>query len=250
MPEPSNHSRFDSSFIKRASLNEAARIAEISTLVNIHNLNRLNRGFLCYSLSEEEYAQKINEEEVDLLIHEDEIIGFACCVQRPPTAALVQTDSSQFLSIENKVFNHAQQLGQKDFVLIEQIAIDPAYHNSGFGDFFCGELSKFYNKVVFLVLMERPLRNPRIAYWHERGFNKVGEFNELPTARFLAHESLISPSESLTWGIYQLGVGCFRSKQLAPTLYESRSDALLNHFEDAMNEQLSNLSELIEDPHS
>jgi hypothetical protein len=193
-----------------ASMGDADTISEIAALVSIHNYARFDRGFLFYTLSRDEYAERIcNGELVLLLSFNGNPIGYLCARQTP-----WNVDSTTEEGLAEAVVRAAKSLGVKDYLMVDQFVILPEYQDCGFGEAFAYLLSKEHEGPFFADMLEQPLRNPRIAYWHRRGVEKVGEFTELPPDRFLREESDTLGSSTLTWGIYFLEKGAFVPQRL------------------------------------
>ncbi|MCC6953761.1 MAG: hypothetical protein IT290_06560 [Deltaproteobacteria bacterium] len=204
-------SRFE---LRRATTEDAETIAYIAALVNINNYSHFDRGFLLFSFSQQEYADKIEHGyHVYLFVLDGEPIGFTSAVRRN----LIQTDHSGrdvYPSLYPAVEKKARELGLDDYVVVHQVAIIPNEQNKGYGEIFISRLNRVESGPYFSVMLESPLRNPRIRYWSNRGVEKIEEIRERPSSLFLAMESGESPVDELVWGLYYVDERGWRPRRV------------------------------------
>lgn len=212
-------SRFGELVIRAAVPSDGDRIAEIAALVNIHNYAQFNRGFLFYSLTTEEYARRIIAGHiVHVFALDDEMVGFVCGMDQVAlNEAIVVHErlaAARGLPLSDIVSRTVRGLAadsrHDNYLFVDQIALLPEWQNLGLGEQFAWHFSQLHRRRYYIDLLESPLRNPRIQYWHRRGFIKVGEVRERPPERFVRQEGGTRALEHLTWGIYTLPALAFK----------------------------------------
>ncbi len=202
--------------IRSAVRQDSQRIAQIAMAVAARNLNDLSYGFLIYPLAAEEYGRRIADKQfVYMFLVQDSIVGFICGYNRD---ALVRYSRSTVLAHESVVIEtileFADSHGDPDFVFLDSIALLPTFQNRGFGEQAFAQFCSLVQRSFYVAMLEKPIRNPRIAYWSRRGFVRIGEARQPVSPRFaLPHSRVTTPRDLLKWGIYALQSQSFKPQR-------------------------------------
>ena len=202
----------DRLMIRRARAHDAEAIADIARAVNVHDFSRYGRGFIVYTLSAREYAERtLNWSCVYLFIREGRTVGYVCgCRESELQYSLSAGALDHQPCVCGTIQRMAQERRDKHYLFLEQIAILPEFQDRGIGEVcFCWFCDR-HAAPFYVGMLEGPVRNPRIDYWQKRGFERIGQATESLPERFLCSPTEPAASRRLLWGIYILSDRSFR----------------------------------------
>lgn len=206
--------------VRRATLADAEVIAAIASAVNVHTGTHPEGGFLVYTLRPDEYGKRVlDNQHVFLFLVGDEPVGFICGYElhaleqyiRDATLAHETTVCTTILAV-------AEQHHDRDFRFLDQIAILPKFQNLGLGESCFLHFTQTVTGPYYVGMVEAPIKNPRIAYWHRRGFIRIGQAWEPLPARFAPPRCGTGPGLPWLWGLYRLAEGGYRPQRLSRPL--------------------------------
>lgn len=193
--------------IRYAAPGDAKQIANIAASVEAKRVIDLTNGFLIYSLTADEYRQRIEDKQhIYVFLVRDTIAGFICGYD---AATLERYTRMPVLAHESIIAQSVLHLsaihGHANYAFLDSIALLPDYQNMGYGEQafeqFCAVVSGPY----FVAMLEGPIRNPRIDYWCRRGFIRIGGVQQPVPERFgLPQRLACEHANLLEWGIYLL----------------------------------------------
>lgn len=163
--------------LQLATADDAQAIHDIASRCYIGHLKTLNRGFLLFPLSPQDYALIASTAHpfVVCLNARQQIIGFICgfeiarldafyaACQQPSTVALLQTISRE-----------ARRRGDSDGIIIHQMALAPNNQGRGLGVHYFRGYAATYRKPIYGVVKTGPTPNPRRSFWRALGCKEIG----------------------------------------------------------------------------
>jgi len=197
---------------QRACLAQADTIAHIADSVNIHTYAYQGKGFLVYGLTKDEYEKRIKDNSyVYVFMIGKKVIGFVCGYDRHQFEDYLSNETlGHEPVIGAAIGRHARERGDQQYAFLDQIAILPRYQDQGYGELAFNHFCEQLNCPYCVAMAEGPLRNPRIEYWQDRGFIRIGEAIEYLPDRFNGIRAVGGPIKRILWGIYTLPMSGFR----------------------------------------
>lgn len=178
-------------------------IATMVKSVSAASFKDKGKGFIVFAKDAEWYRNRIEQSHtVGILKSADRVLGFFCGVPSSQMAATIINSN-----IYNEAYSFVQEWAYKesinDYFFLDQLVIAPAFHDQGFGKKLLNQLLELVRTDIFIDVLEKPLVNPRLMWWKERGFLRIGEVRE--TLDSQAASAFDGEFSEITWGLYHLG---------------------------------------------
>lgn len=180
---------------------------DIASKVNVHQLDFVEsgRGFLVHSLDDKSYAELIGHQLQTLGVFADgQLVGYLVgnyvCGDQTDNGL---QPNGYFDQVGQAICDVSKTLGDKMVLYLDQIAIHPDYQGRGLGKRLFFSYVEMYSGPFYALILEKPLRHPRIEFWCSIGFSRVAGVCETLREKFEPGLPPLSDSE-LCWGIYRL----------------------------------------------
>lgn len=182
---------------------EIDAIASMVKSVSAASFRDKGKGFIVFAKDAEWYRRRIEQSHiVGILKSANKVLGFFCGVPSSEIDSTIQNST-----VYNEAYSFVQEWTHKesvnDYFFLDQLVIDPAFHDQGFGKKLLSQIQAQVRSDIFIDVLEKPLVNPRLMWWKKRGFLRIGEVREKLDS--LAASAFDGKFSEITWGLYHLG---------------------------------------------
>jgi GNAT superfamily N-acetyltransferase len=190
--------------VRLANPSDAGSIAYTAKTASINNLASLNRGFLLYPWTEDQYAALAAEKEgLCLCLLNGETIGFVTGFAGIPLSTAVQVAlGGTGRQLVAALSHHADARGDTTWHVVYQMALLPNFRGRGLGL----HLMRLYFLLVpgpyYGVVPEKPILSIRRTFWHGCGFRRIGSFSLKGSSSKSKTNQVQQVFRCTSWGLY------------------------------------------------